>query len=233
MQQFSIFPKNIYHATYESHEAAIYRDGATVNYQLSDDIGSYVECEQVHGSSVEIVTEIPQERSVCKPACDGLVTHLRGVTLLIKHADCIPIFIYDCQKQIIGLLHSGWRGTKQKIVSHAIRTMSAIYNSKPSTIFIGIGVGAQQCCYYFEKGWDHEELLLQNAWKNFIKRHGNRYYLDMPGFIKISAMDVGIPETNIEIMPHCTICDARFHSWTRQRKDGEQSKNGVSIITLR
>ena len=30
-------------------------------------------------------------------------------------ADCIPLYFYDKEKQVIGLAHSGWRGTCKKM----------------------------------------------------------------------------------------------------------------------
>ena len=42
---------------------------------------------------------------------DGLVTNIPGICLVTFYADCVPLFFVDPVKKVIGLSHSGWRGT--------------------------------------------------------------------------------------------------------------------------
>ena len=74
--------------------------------------------EQVHSTVVEFV-RLPG----IYPAADGLVTTNSNILLTLKVADCVPVFLYEPLKRIIGLVHSGWRGTVENIVSNAIKLM--------------------------------------------------------------------------------------------------------------
>ena len=43
-----------------------------------------------------------------------------GITLKIQTADCVPIFMVDKINRLIGLVHSGWKGTKNSIILSAL-----------------------------------------------------------------------------------------------------------------
>lgn len=235
--QFKQFP--LLHGTFEIDDGYVqFKDNRLIfsqqmhnlSVKIGLDIRTIYHCQQKHGNNVAILNKLSKTRYI--PDCDGLITCEKGKILMVKHADCAPIFLYDCKKQIIGILHSGWKGARDSIIGKALKLMQSEFKSKPEEVYIGIGPCAHSCCYYFESPWPHSELLKDHQWKPHVKRHGNKYFLDMPGFIKQSALKEGIGESNIYINQSCTICDKRFHSWTRQRQNGEQIKNGVSIIGL-
>jgi len=74
--------------------------------------------EQIHSALVEFA-RFPG----MYPAADGLVTQDPEIILTLKVADCVPVFLHDPSKNIIGLVHSGWRGTVENIVLNAIQLM--------------------------------------------------------------------------------------------------------------
>ncbi len=46
---------------------------------------------------------------------DGLVTDRAGIVLATFFADCVPLYFLDVRRRVIGLAHSGWRGTAGRI----------------------------------------------------------------------------------------------------------------------
>ena len=71
---------------------------------------------QTHSSNVQFVT---------KPGIyddtDGLVTSKDyNLKLSTKVADCVPIYLYDSKNNFYGLIHSGWKGTKNHIILNAL-----------------------------------------------------------------------------------------------------------------
>ena len=59
---------------------------------------------QKHTSNVQFITKSGEYENV-----DGLVTSKQyDITLTIKVADCVPIYIYDPKTDYYGLVHSGW-----------------------------------------------------------------------------------------------------------------------------
>ena len=51
---------------------------------------------------------------------DGLITDNLNLILSLSVADCCPIYIEDTRNNSIGLIHSGWKGTANKIVLNAV-----------------------------------------------------------------------------------------------------------------
>lgn len=51
---------------------------------------------------------------------DGLVTFERKVALVVRSADCVPIFVYSQTNPMVAVLHSGWRGTLSGIAEKLI-----------------------------------------------------------------------------------------------------------------
>jgi len=97
--------------------------------------------EQVHSAVVEFAR--------CPgmyPVADGLVTQDPDIILTLKVADCVPIFLYDPSKNIIGLVHSGWRGTVENIVLNAIQLMEE-NGAETSDIRCILGPAIGICCY--------------------------------------------------------------------------------------
>ncbi|MDW8297717.1 MAG: peptidoglycan editing factor PgeF [Anaerolineae bacterium] len=70
---------------------------------------------------------------------DGMVTNRRGVPLIMRFADCVPILLYDPRRRAIGIAHAGWRGTVRGIAQSVLRTMQAAYGTQPADVQAAIG----------------------------------------------------------------------------------------------
>ena len=51
---------------------------------------------------------------------DALITDEEGLILSCFSADCVPILFYDPIHKAVGACHSGWRGTKGKILLNVV-----------------------------------------------------------------------------------------------------------------
>ncbi len=95
--------------------------------------------EQVHGGMVAVVAE-GQEMPVGPiPGADGLVTNRADGCLGIYVADCGPVFLVDPVRRVIGLVHSGRKGTELGISSVAVRTMADRFGSVPTDLVAQLG----------------------------------------------------------------------------------------------
>ena len=90
---------------------------------------------------------------------DGLLTSKPDTDLVLSFADCTPILLYDPVKSIIGNIHSGWRGTAQKIGQKAVQKMISDYGSKPEDIIACIGPCIGKC--HFEVDEDVKNIFEQ------------------------------------------------------------------------
>ncbi|HWK27934.1 MAG TPA: peptidoglycan editing factor PgeF [Solirubrobacter sp.] len=91
-------------------------------------------CEQVHGNGVAVATE-----PATYPGADALVTDVCGLPLAIRHADCVPIVLYDPERHAVGVAHAGWRGTVARIASRTVAALRERYGSDPAALVCALG----------------------------------------------------------------------------------------------
>ncbi len=156
--------------------------------------------------------------------CDGLVTNEKEIILSITVADCLPIFLVDPEKRVIGLLHAGWRGLTKKIVANAITLLSGEFNSEVGRLRAVIGPGI--CRGHFEVGDDVAPLFKQ--YPEAIDIEGKRRFVDIKEVAKTQLVEAGLDEGNIEIDGDCTFClDREYFSY---RRDGPEETGTMLCI---
>jgi len=100
---------------------------------------------QVHSAEVRRVGAGDRGRFI--PGCDALITDEPGVPLLLRFADCVPIFLYDPRRKAIGLAHAGWRGTVAGMAQAIVRAMAEAFGSRPGDLVAALGPAIGPCCY--------------------------------------------------------------------------------------
>jgi len=177
--------------------------------------------EQVHSTAIkQLVIRRLRDNNFIRGA-DGLITNRKGVLLLIKTADCLPVLIFDPKRKVIVAIHSGWRGTVGKITLKAILKMVSCFGCRSENLKVAVGPCAKKCCFKHDK-----EAFVQHLpeWKGFYDKKGGFYYIDLVGKLKSDLIETGVKEKNIEIVPICTICDKRFFSYSRAKGKGEEKE---------
>ena len=104
---------------------------------------------QKHTDCVEKVDSASEDLGTRE--IDGLITNKKDINLLLTFADCTPIILYDPVNKAIGNIHSGWRGTVQKIGKKATLKMMKEYGSKPEDIIACFGPAIGQCHFEVEE----------------------------------------------------------------------------------
>jgi YfiH family protein len=89
---------------------------------------------QIHGNKV---VEIKKENYKKKIVADAIITRMRGVSLGVLTADCVPIILYDVENKIIGCIHAGWRGAFKNIIKNTILKIRKI--SLNNKIYASVG----------------------------------------------------------------------------------------------
>ena len=91
--------------------------------------------QQIHGNNVMIV-DSPGCADHKFSGCDGIITNQRGVMLGVYVADCCAVYIIDLKTPVVGLVHSGRKGTELGVVSNAIAQMSDRFGSDPTNLIV-------------------------------------------------------------------------------------------------
>ena len=95
----------------------------------------FVTAQQVHGKEIGLV-DSRVSGNKCFENCDGLITNQRGVCLGIYVADCCAVFLVDPVRRVIGLVHSGKKGTELGVAASAIETMASQFGSHASDLVV-------------------------------------------------------------------------------------------------
>lgn len=156
---------------------------------------------------------------------DALITDKPGFGLAVSTADCAPVFIYDKKKKIIAAVHSGWRGTRQKITAKTLSKLISEFSCNPENMYAYIGPSISGNNY--EVG---EEVAAQFDPK-YSKPLNGKFLLD----VKLANFDMlisnGVPHKNIQVSALCTYeLRGLLHSY---RRDGLKSGRAFGIIALR
>lgn len=162
--------------------------------------------QQVHNDKIIMIDHDNKNKKYYKDV-DGFVTRLEDIGLMTFHADCVPIFFVDPKNEVIGLVHSGWRGTNLKIASKMVDILLTQYDSDLENIMVGIGPAIGQCCYEVGKEVYDQFIEKQEEYKKFFNDYKDRYLMDLKGLNKEILMNSGILEENIEISELCTKCN--------------------------
>ncbi|MBE0711057.1 MAG: laccase domain-containing protein, partial [Candidatus Aminicenantes bacterium] len=98
---------------------------------------------QVHSDIVHRLEAAPPE----KLEGDGLMTDVPGLLLVIRTADCLPVFLVDAKNRAVAAVHCGWRGTEKRILERAVLAMGRGYGSEPGTMLAALGPCIGSACY--------------------------------------------------------------------------------------
>ena len=82
---------------------------------------------------------------------DGLVTDNKNISLATTNADCILLLFFDPTKRVIANVHSGWRGTLQRISVETINKMKSQYGCNPEDIICCICPSIRKCHFKVHK----------------------------------------------------------------------------------
>jgi YfiH family protein len=106
-----------------------------------------VALRQIHSDIVHVVgaSDFPQGEDA--PKGDALISREPGVLLTIQTADCIPILLADTKQRAAAAIHSGWRGTAQRIAEKTLGRMQMEFGTRPQDVIAALGPGIGGCCY--------------------------------------------------------------------------------------
>ena len=83
------------------------------------------------------VVEIKKDNYKKKINADAMITRIKGLTLGVLTADCVPIIIYDLKNEVVGCIHAGWKGAISGVIKNTINLIKKI--SSKNKIFASIG----------------------------------------------------------------------------------------------
>ena len=166
---------------------------------------------------------------------DGLVTNKKDLVLATTNADCILYLLYDKRKKVIGNIHSGWRGSYQRIIEKAVDKMINEFNCSPEDIIVCVCPSIRKCCFEVDKDVKdmfYEKFSFLENIDNFILNgyKPGKYFIDTVGINKCLLKNKGIDRENIYDSNICSLCNNDLiHSY---RGEGAEYSLCTAIISL-
>ncbi len=156
---------------------------------------------QVHGCGVVQATGAVQEG-------DGIWTTEPGIRIGVRVADCVPILLAGPLPSgpWIAALHAGWRGATAGILRRGVGIYRDL-GGDPGALVWALGPAIQAC--HFEVGEEVVDAAKADpAWRADLRREGprGRPHLDLHGFLRAQAADLGLDAAKDGSVPLCTLC---------------------------
>lgn len=182
---------------------------------------------QVHSDI--ILTTDDFKRTGDRPAGDGVLVFAKNRVILIRTADCLPLFLWSRDGTCAGLLHVGRLGLVQGIEKKALAlVLGAGRKIEEFNFFIGPGIEGR--CY--EVGPEAVDSFAGKSFAESIISPGknDRSFLDLKKGLFLSLIEEAIDPGRIMDSGLCTFClSDQFPSYRRQ---GELAGRIMNFLLL-
>jgi YfiH family protein len=203
---------------------------------------------QLHSDTVHRLDAAPAG----KLGGDALMTDVPGLLLVIRTADCLPVFLVDAENRAVAAVHCGWRGTEKRILEKAARAMGRAYGLKPTELLAALGPCIGSACY--EVGPEIRDGFLRAGFppsvftecqkRGHIKDihvpapradspdHPGKSLLDLRAANIWLLVGLGFKKDNIlDSGSACTHCEPSLLSYRRDPTDSRRMYNFIGLVS--
>lgn len=200
-----------------------------------------VKSKQTHTDIVKVVSRKNGGDGILCPLdesqpYDGLITNEKNLLLCTVEADCVPVYFYDPIKEVIAMVHSGWKGTVKKISEVTIKKMESSFGCRPQDLLVAIGPHICKDCYEvgrdvfeeFSRSFESPDLQ-----KIFIQKNPEKYLLNLEEAVRLTLEENGVPVANIFSTGVCTLHSkiegCSFCSYRRTKSKTERMLTAIMM----
>jgi len=131
---------------------------------------------------------------------DALITDIPSVAIMVKQADCQGVILFDPEKPVIAVVHSGWKGSVKNILGETVKKMVEDFSCCPGNMLAAIGPSLGPCCAEFKT---YREILPQ-YFQDYMSGVAN---FDFWSISKTQLVAAGLKKSRIEKANICTKCN--------------------------
>ena len=155
---------------------------------------------------------------------DGLITNQNNIILATTNADCILLLFFYTVKRVIANVHSGWKGTLQRISVKAVKKMCDEFGSNPKDIICCICPSIRKCHFEVRKDvqeqFENEFKGLQQINDIIVPVSEEKWSIDTVLINKIILEEAGLLHENIIDSGICSVCNSDLIHSYRVEKEG-------------
>ncbi len=183
---------------------------------------------QVHGCEV-VCTDRPRPLDMAHVQADAILTDRPAVTLFMRFADCVPIFLFDGRRGVIGLAHAGWKGTVNRVGAITVKRMCEVYGCREEDIWAGIGpaIGPDHYAVGMDvieevrRSFGHQSSML-------LSERDGRTYLDLWMANRLVLEAIGVKQ--VQVAGICTACSTA--DWYSHRLENGKTGRFGALLAL-
>jgi YfiH family protein len=193
---------------------------------LGCDLGSLTCSDQTHSDNFVEVSYTDRGRGALEqnssfPDTDAIFTFEPNILLGCFTADCVPVIFFNKACGLIGVIHSGWRGTVNeislKVFKHLIFEKTC--NPVDFQVFIGKALSQEK----FEVDGDvYKQFIALGYAEPYIVYNciTDKYHIDNKLTVKKQCELAGIPPEQIYVDPACTFKNPQCFSYREDQTRG-------------
>ena len=159
---------------------------------------------QTHSTNLKMIIE---EKFIYEDT-DGIFSNNKKNSLIIRTADCLPIFFIHQNDNIFGVLHAGWKGLKNKIIMESANLLKN-YVDDLSEMIVFIGPSISQ------KNYEVKNEFINYFGSSFIKNVDDKLFCNLKEIAKSQLNEIGI--TRVIDSNQCTYENENYHSFRRNK----------------
>lgn len=210
----------------------------------------FVCTDQTHTTNVRVVTKADCGKGVTREKdytdVDGLITKEKGIVLSTFYADCVPLYFVDPVREVIGLSHSGWRGTADGMGRVTVARMQQEFGCHPQDILAAVGPSICKECYEvsrdvadaFENAFAENEYLCQNnafeqiiSYRDEKQKADGKCQLDLHLANRWILQSAGILPEHISVTDVCTAHNPDY-LFSHRKTDGKRGNLGAFLCLV-
>ncbi len=162
---------------------------------------------------------------------DALITSKRATGLSLHTADCIPLIVTEPEKDILSIIHLGWRGAVHRLHEDVLEYGLQEKGLTPANAIAYLGPSIQKASYLTEKLHDIQQN--DEDWHLHIDEAEDGFHVDIPGFVIATLRQYGIQPQNISQCPDDTGAkNSGYYSFTRHKRDNVPNGRNAFTATL-
>ncbi len=172
-----------------------------------------ISLKQVHQDECVIITSRGKLKKRYRG--DAILTNRKDILISIQVADCVPIFLVEEKRKVIGLIHAGWKGTLLGIARRTMEEARDRLDCKPANFTVVFGPCIRSCCYRVSD--DISVLFDEKCTRRPVR---SEVRLDLIRANMQQFLNCGVKEDRIFATANCTGCNAElFHSYRREKEN--------------
>lgn len=174
--------------------------------------------QQVHGTTVVVVSDPPRVGAPDVPDADAVVTTTPGLGVAVLAADCVPVLLGDPQAGVVGAAHAGRKGAAAGVLDTTVAAMTDL-GARADRLEVLLGPAVCGRCYEVPAALrDEVEAVLPGS---ASRTRTGTAGLDLRAGLTRRLAALGV--TRVGTDPRCTMEDPDLFSHRRDGRCGRQA----------